>query len=231
MANVNSAATFPPFDFPLKRPAALIVIDMQPVCVSPDVGLAKSMDSVAPGYSRHLVDRVDTVLVPAIQSLVEAFRGARQPVFYTAFVGETDDGEPVRSATIRYRSEQRRAQTGSSVMLSPDDPALGIISALSPAPGEPVLKKTSMDAFLTTDLQSRLQAAGVQSVVVCGVYGDACVESTARSAAELGHRVFVAEDACASWEPAFLEQSLDILARYFARVEPSSRIIDLLGTA
>lgn len=226
---MSSPLTFPPFDFPMTRPAALLVIDMQPVCVSRGVGLAKSMDSLEPGYSRHLVERVETVLVPAIQRLVEAFRGVRQPVLYTAFVSETADGEPVRSATIRYRSEQRQARTGASVMLAPDDPALGIIAALSPAPGEAVLKKTSMDAFLTTDLDARLRAAGVQSVVVCGVYGDACVESTARSAAELGYRVFVAEDACASWEPAFLEQSLQILARYFARVAPTATVIDLLG--
>ena len=226
---MSSTAAFPPFDFPLTRPAALIVIDMQPVCVSRDVGLAKSMDSLEPGYSHHLVERVDTVLVPAIRRLIETFRAARQSIFYTAFVSDPGDGKPIRSAPIRYRSEQRQARTGASAILPPDDPAMDIIAALSPAAGEPVLKKTSMDAFLTTDLEARLRAADIQSVVACGVYGDACVESTARSAAELGYRVFVAEDACASWEPAFLEQRLQILARHFARVAPSAHIIDLLG--
>ena len=67
---MSSTVTFPPFDFPLTRPAALIVIDMQPVCVSRDVGLAKSMDSLEPGYSHHLVERVDTILVPAIRRLI-----------------------------------------------------------------------------------------------------------------------------------------------------------------
>jgi nicotinamidase-related amidase len=223
--------TFPPFDFPLTRPAALIVIDMQPSCVHRDVGLAKSMENTEPGYSRHLVERVETVVVPAIQKLIGAFHDARQPVFYTAFVSKTGDGSDIRTSTIRYRSEQRQARTGSSVMMPADDPAAGIIDELAPGAQDTVLQKTSMDAFLSTDLEARLQAAEIQSVVLCGVYGDACVASTARTAAELGFRVFVAEDACAAWEPAFLEQSLQGLARYFARVDAADRIVELLPEA
>src|SRR5437899_9322116 len=52
------------------------------------------------------------------------------------------------------------------------DPASGhvrLIDGLAPAAGEPVLRKTSHNAFTTTNLQQLLTEAGVGEVVVCGI--------------------------------------------------------------
>ena len=222
---------FPPFDFPLELPAALIVIDMQPVGVLPGLGLVRAMETSAPGYTGYLVDRVVRTAVPAIQRLREAFARAGQEVVFMVFGSETGDGSDIRTSTIRYRSEQRRAATGSSVLAARSDPATDVIPELAPRPGERVITKTSMDSFASTDLHAQLQRRGVRSVVVTGVYTDACVESTARNAAELGYRVFVAEDGCCAWEPRFHDQSLANLRRYFARVESSATLVALLQQA
>jgi biuret amidohydrolase len=221
-------AVFPAFDFELELPAALIVIDMQPVGVSPGIGLVKSMESSLPGYTDYLVGRVRDEVVPAINRLRQAFRSAGQDVVFMLFGSVVGDGSDVRTSTIRYRSEQRRKATGSSVLTSRSDPASDVIAELRPEPGDLLLSKTSMDSFVSTRLHEHLQQRGVRSVVVTGVYTDACVESTARNAAELGYRVFVASDGCCAWQPEFHEQSLANLARYFARIEDAGTLVDLV---
>lgn len=231
MSAVEEAAAFPPFDFELELPAALIVIDMQPIGVSPGVGLVKSLESSVPGYTGHLVGRVRDEVVPAIARLREAFRHAGQGTIFMLFGSLAGDGSDIRTSTIRHRSEQRRRATGSSVLISRADPLSDVIAELRPAPDDLLITKTSMDSFVSTDLHERLQRRRVRSVVVTGVYTDACVESTARNAAELGYRVFVASDGCCAWRPEFHAHSLASLARYFARVEDSRTLVDLVGRA
>jgi len=62
------------------------------------------------------------------------------------------------------------------------------------APGDLLSAKTVRNAFEGTELHARLQALGVDSVVVCGMQSEYCVNSTARGAHELGYAVTVVED-------------------------------------
>ncbi|GIG89102.1 cysteine hydrolase family protein [Plantactinospora endophytica] len=81
------------------------------------------------------------------------------------------------------------------------DPALGfvrLIDGLEPAAGEPVLHKTSHNAFTTTNLQQLLTEAGVRELAVCGIRTEQCVETTARLGADLGYRVTFVTDATAT---------------------------------
>ncbi len=220
---------FPQFDFGLALPAALIVIDMQPIGVQPGIGLVHAMERKSPGFTAHLVDKVRAGVVPAIDRLRKAFRAAGQPVVFMLFGSVAGDGSDIRTFTIRHSSEQRRIETGSSVLASRADPATDVIDDLRPEPEDIVLSKTSMDSFVSTDLDARLRKMGVRSVVVTGVYTDACVESTARTAAELGYRVFVASDGCCTWTPAFHEQSLASMSRFFARIDTSEAIAGLVA--
>ncbi|WP_243766217.1 isochorismatase family protein [Streptomyces sp. GC420] len=55
----------------------------------------------------------------------------------------------------------------------------------------------NLDAFATTDLDIQLKRRGVQHVTVAGMIGTMCVESTARSAMELGYEVTLVKDATA----------------------------------
>src|SRR5262245_17696365 len=81
------------------------------------------------------------------------------------------------------------------------DPARGfvkLIDGLEAAPGEPVLYKTSLNAFTTTNLQQILTDKGIREVVVCGIRAEQCVETTARLAADLGYDVTFVTDATAT---------------------------------
>jgi nicotinamidase-related amidase len=82
------------------------------------------------------------------------------------------------------------------------DPALGhvrLMDGLAPADGEPVMTKTSRNAFTTTGLQQLLTERGVGEVVVCGIQTEQCCETTARLAADLGYRVTFVTDATATF--------------------------------
>lgn len=81
------------------------------------------------------------------------------------------------------------------------DPASGhvrLIDGLAPAADEPVITKTSHNAFTTTNLQQLLTTRGVREVVICGIRTEQCCETTARVASDLGFEVVFVTDATAT---------------------------------
>ena len=64
------------------------------------------------------------------------------------------------------------------------------------AAGESVVAKRTNSAFIGTDLESRLRAAGVETLIVAGVITNNSVEATVRMAGNLGFATFVVDDAC-----------------------------------
>ncbi|WP_405736008.1 cysteine hydrolase [Streptomyces sp. NBC_01537] len=68
---------------------------------------------------------------------------------------------------------------------------------LAPVGDEPVLGKTTLSAFATTNLHELLQASGVGRIVIAGVATSGTVLSTARWAYDIGYDVAVCADACA----------------------------------
>jgi len=64
----------------------------------------------------------------------------------------------------------------------------------APAPGETVIAKRTNSAFIGTDLESRLRAAGHTFLAVAGVITNNSVEATVRMAGNLGFETFLVED-------------------------------------
>ncbi|HEX4791145.1 MAG TPA: cysteine hydrolase family protein, partial [Actinospica sp.] len=78
------------------------------------------------------------------------------------------------------------------------DPAGGLVRyqpGLTPLPGEPELRKTSHNAFTTTNLQQILTELGVRELAICGIRTEQCCETTARVASDLGFEVTFVADA------------------------------------
>jgi nicotinamidase-related amidase len=81
------------------------------------------------------------------------------------------------------------------------DPASGFVryqDGLAPEPGEPEIRKTSHNAFTTTNLGQILTAEGVREVAICGIRTEQCCETTARLASDLGYEVTFVTDATAT---------------------------------
>jgi nicotinamidase-related amidase len=82
------------------------------------------------------------------------------------------------------------------------DPASGlvrVVDELEPAAGEPVITKTSHNAFTTTNLQQLLTERGIRGLTVCGIRTEQCVETTTRVGADLGYAVTFVTDATATF--------------------------------
>jgi nicotinamidase-related amidase len=90
------------------------------------------------------------------------------------------------------------AEPGSGGVFDPVKGFVRLMDGLSALPDEPVVYKTSHNAFTTTNLQQLLTVHGVDSLVLCGIRTEQCVETTARIGSDLGYDVTVAIDATAT---------------------------------
>lgn len=72
--------------------------------------------------------------------------------------------------------------------------------ALAPLSDEHVVEKNVPDAFIHTGLERWLHARGIGSLVIVGVSTNNSVESTARSAGNLGFKTFVVADGTFAFE-------------------------------
>jgi nicotinamidase-related amidase len=98
--------------------------------------------------------------------------------------------------------------------LNPNMPLLGMVSQMgclvdgtemaeivpevAPVDGDLIITHQRVSGFAETDLDAQLRARGVTTVLVIGVATNASVESTARSATDLGYRTVVVGDACSA---------------------------------
>lgn len=78
----------------------------------------------------------------------------------------------------------------------PGQPGNDFKPEVAPLAGEPVIAKRTNSAFIGTDLEARLRAAGQESVVVVGVITNNSVEATVRMAGNLGFSTFLVADGC-----------------------------------
>lgn len=87
-----------------------------------------------------------------------------------------------------------------------------------------VVKHTRISAFYGTPLEETLRLLGARRLVVAGVATHSVVEGTVRHAADIGFSVMVAEDACASADPAVHAASLASM-RLIAQTAPVAEAV------
>ncbi len=73
-----------------------------------------------------------------------------------------------------------------------------IVPAVAPRADEPVIEKELPNAFAGTDLQARLAATGRTNIILAGLMTHMCISSTARAALDLGFRVTIDAESCAT---------------------------------
>jgi nicotinamidase-related amidase len=71
-----------------------------------------------------------------------------------------------------------------------------------PLAGEHLIQKQVPDAFCSTGLEGLLREAEIGQLIIVGVATHNSVESTARTAGNLGFEAWVAEDACFTFDKA-----------------------------
>lgn len=106
----------------------------------------------------------------------------------------------------------------------PGDPELRLMDFLGRREDEPVVLKTTRNAFTSTDLQQRLDAIGAKKLVICGISTEQCCETTTRVAADLGYDVDFVTEATLTFPIGALtteqivERTEAVLHKRFARI-------------
>ena len=108
-----------------------------------------------------------------------------------------------------------------------------IIPALYPVEGEIVIDKPGKGAFYATTLGADLTGREIDTLLVCGVTTEVCVNTTVREANDRGYRCIVLADGCASYFPEFHEIGLKMIKAQggiFGWVSSSASVLQAMNT-
>jgi biuret amidohydrolase len=219
----NWIMPWPEFGLDWSR-AALIVVDYQNYACNPNCGLAGMIAQRHPEVAEYYLARLSGVAIPNTLRLVRAFRESGRDVVYTRHGPWLPDGRDMIS--------RRRRRDAASVAAC-DTPQLWghgsfeheIIEALRPQRTELVIDKNCSSPFNGTGIDQLLRNMGLDTLVMAGVATDMCVETTARDAADRGYNVIAVEDATASFFHAHHIAALSALARVYAQVWDTHRVL------
>jgi len=122
---------------------------------------------------------------------------------------------------------------GSSFFI-PGTAGAEIHAAVKPQAGEKVIEKNFSNSFRGTELERVLKDAGVKELVVAGMMTHMCVDASVRQAADLGYKVTLLGDACATRAQSFAGETvparqvhaafLAALNGFYAKVLPTHEL-------
>ena len=101
---------------------------------------------------------------------------------------------------------------------------------VAPRAGEPVTEKWASSSFYKTDLDQKLRATGIDTLVIAGLQSEFCIDTACRVAQTLGYKVTLAADAHSTFDTPVLPADKIIahhnrlLAGIVERVVPVSEI-------
>jgi biuret amidohydrolase len=199
--NIIVEAEPAPLTIDLDR-TALIIIDMQRDFLEPG------------GFGAALGNDVAKlkVAVEPCRNVLAAFRRSGGLVIHTREGHRPDLSDAPRHKTDRGDPALRIGAPGPmGRILVRGEPGHDIISELYPLPSEPVIDKPGKGAFYQTDLDLMLRNRGIETLLVCGVTTEVCVNTTVREANDRGYRCVVLADCCASYFPEFHEFGLNVI--------------------
>ncbi|HVT68062.1 MAG TPA: isochorismatase family cysteine hydrolase [Trebonia sp.] len=175
---------------------ALIVVDMQNGFCHPE----GSLPSLGLGLAG-----TDAAVRGTATAVAQA-RDAGVPVVFTRHQyrpGRADEGQRLTELS------RGLAEVGSLAAGSWD---AAVIDDLGARPDDLYIDKVRFDAFLWTSLDPLLRGLAVDSLAVCGVVTNICVESTVRAAFMRDYRVTLLADCCAARTPRLHDLGVEVMA-------------------
>ena len=148
-----------------------------------------------------------SVVAPAIAKateLVDLARAAGTPV---VFVG-LQTSAALDSPAWRERMIRRGANPDEESAICRAGERGAEFVGPTPLPGELVVPKIRYSGFFGTTLHAGLTALGVDTLLVCGLTTECCIDCTVRDAYHLDYQCFIATDASAAYDAAIHEAAL-----------------------
>ena len=192
---------------------ALVVVDMQNFY----------MKEGASSYCSHA-----QAIVPNVNRLVDAVRRFGCPVVWLRNV------TTAKSTKSWSRHYDRMTQARIDIRkreLAKDGEGFKFWHEMDVRETDRKVEKTRYSAFIpgASNLENILGEYSADTLIVCGVATDVCVESTARDAMMMNYRTIIVEDACAANSIKAHEVSLNSLYINFGDVQTTNQIINVMG--
>jgi nicotinamidase-related amidase len=189
--------------------AALVMIDMQYATGSRQGALARKLQAEGSRVGDYRFARIEQQVLPNTLRLRMHFSQLGRPVLHVT-IGAAHAGALDAPLHMRRLFNEFHNFVGSREH--------EILDELKPLPGEHVLRKTTIGAFASTNIDSLLRALGCEQLYLTGVSTNMCVETTAREAADRGYGVTLVEDACGTTHEDLHQVTMRNFQRLFGRV-------------
>jgi ureidoacrylate peracid hydrolase len=189
---------------------ALIVVDMQNAFCTDDGSIAKiGLD----------ISMLKAAIEPC-RRLIDAARTSGVPVIYTRYIYRPDYADG--GVLVKYLLPA----LGESDHLAAGTHDIEVVEALSPRSNDYVVDKNRPSGFYATGLEPILNGLDIDSLVVCGVTTNCCVETTVRDASQRDYKTFVVTDATGELEQDRHDFAINTMAFLFAE---AVSVEDVLG--
>jgi biuret amidohydrolase len=203
---------------------ALLIIDMQRDFLEPG-GFGETL-----GNDVSLLKRA----VAPCRAVLDAARGNGLLVIHTREGHRPDLSDAPPAKIARGKPSLRIGDPGPmGRILIRGEPGHDIVPELYPEAGEVVIDKPGKGAFYATELGDVLSKHGIDTLLVCGVTTEVCVNTTVREANDRGYRCIVLADGCASYFPEFHEAGLNMIKAQggiFGWVSNSIDVLNVMTT-
>ncbi len=197
------------FDQLVGPKTALVVIDMQNVFMLP------GMPVEVPAARE---------IVPNINRLAAAVRAARGAVVWVrmSLAGQTE------AWSVFFLGDPRGAALD---QMTPGSHGHALHCELDVQPGDLVIDKTRFSAFLpgASEIDARLRARGIDTVLISGTLSNVCCESSARDAMMLNYKLVFVSDANAALTDAEHNATLNSIIRVFGDVRSTDELTRMLA--
>lgn len=216
----------PPPDLQGRR-VGLVVVDLQVGSTHPDYGWLKfhrerGRAAEVAGY----VERLETLVFPNVQQLLEGFRRSEHRVIYLTVVSEMADHSD-RSPAYQRNAARFKAEGLPIPYAVAHTYEATVREEVAPQAGEPVINKVTASGFNSSNLSALVRNGKLDVLVFVGVATNFCVESTLRDAADLGYDCILVEDACAAVDD-YSHQTGIASMRPFAQVTSTAAMLSAL---
>src|SRR5581483_10745999 len=152
--------------------------------------------------------------------LLNAARAAGVQVIYTRIATQTRTARDVGKQHLYV-----------NLAVPKDSVDAEILPDIAPLPDDIVLSKTSSSPFNSSNIHQLLHNLDVDTLLVCGVVTNGCVESTVRDASDLGYNVILIPDACAAVTPALHQAAITNLNNAFCNCRDTELVVRELEDA
>ncbi|MEQ9639719.1 MAG: isochorismatase family cysteine hydrolase [Alphaproteobacteria bacterium] len=161
--------------------------------------------------------------VEPCKQLIAAARAADVPVIYTRYVCRPDyaDGGILMNTMMPAFKDVNGLAAGTW--------DIEVVDELLPQQGDFVVDKNRPSAFYATGLEPILNGLDLDSLIVCGVTTNCCVETTVRDASQRDFKTFVVSDATGELEKQRHDFALATMDFLFGRVVSSNEAMSLMA--